>query len=213
MQNHDQIGNRAFGERINKIASPEAVHAIAAVYLLMPQIPMLFMGEEWGSSQPFPFFCDFHGELGELVRKGRREEFASFPEFRDPEQRERIPDPQTKETFLAAKLDWKQIEQEVHRDWLAWYKHVLSVRKKIVVPLLSRICGHAGSYDVLGSGAVVVRWKLDGGGKIVLAANLSDDSTDGFPSSQGHVFWNEGTEPTASHFRPWSVRWWVEECE
>lgn len=211
MQNHDQIGNRAFGERINKIASPEAVHAIAAVYLLLPQIPMLFMGEEWGSSQPFPFFCDFHGELGELVRKGRREEFASFPEFRDPEQRERIPDPQAEETFLAAKLDWKQIEEEVHRDWLAWYKRILSVRQKIVVPLLSRISGHSGSYDVLGSGAVVVRWKLDGGGKLVLAANLSDDSTDGFPSNGGQVFWNEGPEPADSRFRPWSVRWWIEE--
>ena len=69
MQNHDQIGNRAFGERINAIASQEAVHAIAAIYLLLPQTPMLFMGEEWGSSQPFPFFCDFEGELGESGAK------------------------------------------------------------------------------------------------------------------------------------------------
>src|SRR3978361_707313 len=108
MQNHDQVGNRAFGERITAGASPQAVHAIAAVYLLLPQTPMLFMGEEWGSSSPFPFFCDFEGELPDLVRKGRREEFASFPEFRDPVQRERIPDPLAEKTFLSGKLDWTE---------------------------------------------------------------------------------------------------------
>ncbi len=84
MQNHDQIGNRAFGDRIEAIAPKEAVRAIAAVYLLLPQTPMLFMGEEWGTKRPFPFFCDFPGELGELVRKGRREEFAGFPDFQAP---------------------------------------------------------------------------------------------------------------------------------
>ena len=83
IQNHDQVGNRAFGERITAIAEPEAVRAIAAVYLLLPQVPMLFMGEEWAASQPFPFFCDFSGELANSVRKGRRKEFAKFPEFKD----------------------------------------------------------------------------------------------------------------------------------
>jgi maltooligosyltrehalose trehalohydrolase len=91
IQNHDQVGNRAFGDRITTIASCEAVHAIAAAYLLLPQIPMLFMGEEWDSRRPFTFFCDFPGELGESVRNGRRAEFAALPEFQNPEQRERIP--------------------------------------------------------------------------------------------------------------------------
>ena len=84
IQNHDQIGNRAFGERLNCLAPPEAIRALASVYLLAPQIPMLFMGEEWGAKQPFLFFCDFSGELAEAVRKGRREEFSRFPEFADP---------------------------------------------------------------------------------------------------------------------------------
>ncbi len=207
MQNHDQIGNRAFGERVNKIASPEAVHAIASVYLLLPQTPMLFMGEEWGSSQPFPFFCDFHGELAELVRKGRREEFASFPEFHDPEQRERIPDPQAESTFLSGKLDWEQTREEVHADWIAWYKYVLTIRREKIVPILGEIAGHAGAYEVFGTGAVVVRWTLDNGGKLVLAANLSDNSTDGFPLDCGEVIWHEGPDPAGSCFRPWSVRW------
>jgi malto-oligosyltrehalose trehalohydrolase len=157
MQNHDQIGNRAFGERINAIASPEAVHAIAATYLLLPQTPMLFMGEEWGSSQPFPFFCDFHGELADLVRKGRREEFANFPEFHDAEQRERIPDPQADETFAAAKLDWAQVDQGIHREWVDWYTQVLTVRREQIVPMVKGMGGHSGMFEVLGTGAVVVR--------------------------------------------------------
>jgi malto-oligosyltrehalose trehalohydrolase len=208
MQNHDQIGNRAFGERINAIASPEAVHAVAAVYLLLPQIPMLFMGEEWGSSQPFPFFCDFGGELGDLVRSGRREEFASFPEFQDPEQRERIPDPQAEETFRAAKLDWSQIQEEVHTEWLEWYRRILKVRKEQLVPLLGGFIGHSGMYEVLGTGAIVVRyWHSDGVQHLILTANLSDTSTEGFPKLAGKTLWQEGPEQAGDILRPWSVRW------
>jgi malto-oligosyltrehalose trehalohydrolase len=212
MQNHDQIGNRAFGERINAIASQEAVHAIAAIYLLLPQTPMLFMGEEWGSSKPFPFFCDFAGELGDLVRKGRREEFANFPEFQDPEQRERIPDPQAIETFNAAKLDWQQIKEEVHSQWLDWYTRILKVRRGLVVPYVGQMTGDAGSYEVLGIGAVVVRfWNSSQDRQLMLAANLSDDATDGFPEVSGQTVWREGPKQNGSQMRPWSVRWSFEE--
>ena len=110
IQNHDQVGNRAFGDRITAFSPREAVRAIAAVYLLAPQIPMIFMGEEWGAAQPFPFFCDFDPELADAVRNGRRAEFAKFPEFQDPEQRERIPDPTAAETFLSAKLRWEDAQ-------------------------------------------------------------------------------------------------------
>jgi maltooligosyltrehalose trehalohydrolase len=212
MQNHDQIGNRAFGERINAIASPEAVHAIAATYLLLPQTPMLFMGEEWGSSQPFPFFCDFQGELGDLVRKGRREEFAGFPEFQDPEQRERIPDPQAAETFLSGKLDWPQIQEEAHAEWIDWYTRILKIRRQEIVPLVSGMGGHSGSYEVLGTGAVVVRfWDSDGNRQLTLAANLSDASTEGFPQAIGRTLWQENSEQVGTLMRPWSVRWSVVE--
>jgi maltooligosyltrehalose trehalohydrolase len=105
LQNHDQIGNRAMGERIDAIAASEAVRAVQAVYLLAPQIPMLFMGEEWGAPQPFPFFCDFPGALGDAVREGRRWEFARFPAFQDEAMRERIPDPGAEATFRAPGLD------------------------------------------------------------------------------------------------------------
>ena len=209
MQNHDQIGNRAFGERINAVASPEAVHAIAAIYLLLPQIPMLFMGEEWGSSQPFPFFCDFTGELGEKIRKGRREEFASFPEFKDPEQRDRIPDPLAKETFLSAKLDWSQMSQDLHAEWKDWYKRILAVRKETIVPIIDSVGSFAGSYQVLGRGAVLVCWTLESGKALVLAANLSNDSVDNFKTLDGDLLWHEGPEPSGTIMRPWSVRWFI----
>lgn len=210
MQNHDQIGNRAFGERINAIASPEAVHAIAAVYLLLPQTPMLFMGEEWGSSQPFPFFCDFQGELGELVRKGRRAEFASFPEFRDPVQRERIPDPQAEETFRSGKLDWEEAKQGAHAEWIDWYTRILRVRREKIIPMLAEIGGFAGSYQVIGMGAVQVRWKVNHRMELILSANLSDSTTDGFPIVGGTTLWQEGAEQPGSSMRPWSVLWSLE---
>jgi maltooligosyltrehalose trehalohydrolase len=78
VQNHDQVGNRAFRERIGQLAPPGGVRAAAELYLLAPQTPMLFMGEEWNAASPFPFFCDFGHDLAPLVAKGRREEFAGF---------------------------------------------------------------------------------------------------------------------------------------
>jgi len=192
MQNHDQIGNRAFGERINAIASPEAVHAIAAIYLLLPQIPMLFMGEEWGSSQPFPFFCDFTGGLAEQIRQGRRDEFASFPEFQDPEARNRIPDPLDEQTFQSGKLDRAQMQEEVHVEWTDWYKRILVVRKAEIIPRLPRFGPHAGTYQVLGTGAVVVHFAVGGDEQLVLAANLSDTTTDGYLLATGEIMWLEG---------------------
>ncbi len=83
IQNHDQVGNRAFGERLNTLCSEQVFRALAGVYLLLPQTPMLFMGEEWGARQPFPFFCDFEGELAASIRKGRAEEFGEFSGFDD----------------------------------------------------------------------------------------------------------------------------------
>ena len=120
----------------------EAVRAIAAVYLLLPQIPMLFMGEEWGAAQPFPFFCDFGPELAAAVRKGRREEFARFPEFRDPAVRETIPDPTAEATFLSAKLAWGDRDRAPHAERLARYRRISAsavARSRRVLPPSTRV--------------------------------------------------------------------------
>ena len=209
VQNHDQIGNRALGERITAIAKPEAVQAIGAIYLLLPQIPMLFMGEEWGGSQPFPYFCDFDGELGDKIRKGRREEFAGFPEFKDPEQRNRIPDPLARETFLSAKLDWAESKKDIHAERIDWYRRLLTVRNERIVPILGQLGPFAGSYHMLATGAVLVCWTIEDGKTLLLAANLSDNSVDGFETLDGDILWHEGPEPAGAIMRPWSVRWLI----
>ncbi len=209
IQNHDQIGNRAFGDRINSIVGPQAVRALAAVYLLMPQTPMLFMGEEWSATQPFPYFCDFTGELGDKVREGRRKEFASFPEFQDPAKRESIPDPQADQTFLSAKLNWDELRNPGSRQWVDWYCNILACRRQSL-PIYARIGGFAGSWQILADGALIVRWSLDDGGELQLAANLTEKSQPNFPPPAAHTIWQEGHFTGSGEAAPWSVRWSVQ---
>src|SRR5579859_3110761 len=209
IQNHDQIGNRAFGERLTALASPDALRALAAVYLLLPQIPMLFMGEEWGAAQPFPFFCDFEGDLADAVRQGRRREFARFPEFQSDAARDRIPDPLSDRTYGSAKLDWADLDKPEHRVWLDLYRRLLARRREAVVPLLPGIGAHAATYEVIGPGAVAVHWGFGNGaqkGVLALAANLSDDPVSGFRLDLGRVLWQEGRSGNGVG-EPWSVRW------
>jgi malto-oligosyltrehalose trehalohydrolase/4-alpha-glucanotransferase len=208
IQNHDQVGNRPFGDRLTAFASPEAVRAVACVYLLLPQVPMLFMGEEWGAEQPFPFFCDFGPDLAEAVRNGRRAEFARFPEFHDPRTRERIPDPTAEETFAAAKLAWDDVLRAPHAGWLDWYCRVLATRHAAIIPRLPEI-RRGGRYDVIGDGAVVVRWPIgEAGTELQLAANLSGEPVLGFPAEAGRVLWREGgAAGEDGRLGPWSVRW------
>ncbi len=209
IQNHDQVGNRAFGDRLSSIAPAEAVRAVAAVYLLLPQIPMLFMGEEWGAAQPFPFFCDFDGELAEAVRKGRRAEFAKFPEFRDEAMRERIPDPQADATFASAKLAWADLVKPDHASWLSFYTQLLSVRRNALLPALSGDGGHAGVFDVLGTGAVLVKWTLPRSQVLTLVANLAERSIANMPAESGRTLWRERSAP-GGVAEPWYVRWSLE---
>jgi malto-oligosyltrehalose trehalohydrolase len=206
IQNHDQVGNRAFGDRITAFSPPEAVRAVAAIYLLAPQIPMIFMGEEWGAAQPFPFFCDFGAELAEAVRNGRRAEFAKFPEFQDPQQRERIPDPTAAETFLSAKLRWTDPDRGRHAEWRDWYRRVLKVRHAEIINRLGGAGGHSGRYEVLDKLAVRVRWSLTGGNELVLTANLKAAPVAGIELPQGRVLWSEGLAEDGG-LGPWSVRW------
>jgi 1,4-alpha-glucan branching enzyme len=107
LQNHDQVGNRAFGERIGRLAPPERIKAALAILLLAPQPPLLFMGEEWAAREPFPFFCDFEPGLAGKVAEGRRGEFARFDRFHDETARLLIPDPGAATTFASARLDWE----------------------------------------------------------------------------------------------------------
>jgi malto-oligosyltrehalose trehalohydrolase len=207
IQNHDQVGNRAFGDRISSVCPPKALRAIAATYLLLPQIPMLFMGEEWAAAQPFPFFCAFEGDLAKAVRDGRRQEFARFPEFSDPITREKIPDPIAEETFMSAKLAWNDLAKREHAEALSWYRRILDTRHTQIVPLLGQIRS-AGKFRVVAKNAQVVRWSLDTlGAELVWEGNLTQALVPGFEPVIGQEIWHEGDTADRTALGAWSVRW------
>ncbi|MCQ4276126.1 malto-oligosyltrehalose trehalohydrolase [Stutzerimonas degradans] len=172
LQNHDQIGNRAFGERLISLTDPQSLRAATAVLLLSPMIPLLFMGEEWGARQPFLFFTSHHGELADAVREGRRNEFAEFAEFADENTRERIPDPNAIATFDASRPDFGARQEPGHAEWHALYNQLLDIRRREIVP---RLPG-ARFLDarVLGDAAVLVHWRLGDGCRLRLELNLGE---------------------------------------
>ena len=172
LQNHDQVGNRAMGERLDRLVHARKLEALYACLLLAPHIPMLFMGEEFAASTPFLFFCDFEGELAEAVRKGRRAEFQRFAAFADAAARARIPDPNAESTFAASKLRWAERETSPHRERLALVGRLLQLRRQHLLP---RLAAAPGGGRSLGTGGLVhVVWPLAGGARWELQANLQD---------------------------------------
>jgi maltooligosyltrehalose trehalohydrolase len=123
-QNHDQIGNRAQGERLSMLLPAHQLKAIAALVLLSPFVPMLFQGEEWGAHTPFLYFTDHQdAELGRLVNEGRTREFQTF------KWQGEVPNPQDERTFLRSKLDWSEISQPPHAELLDWHRQLIRLRR------------------------------------------------------------------------------------
>ena len=128
LQNHDQIGNRAVGDRLNHAIAADRWRAATMVLLTVPMTPLLFMGQEWGASSPFQYFTDLESRVGRMVTEGRRKEFAEFPEFSNEEARARIPDPQAASTFEASKLRWSERDEPAHAAVLRLYQALLALR-------------------------------------------------------------------------------------
>ena len=214
LQNHDQIGNRALGERIAAIArSPEALRAAYAVLLLAPSPPMLFMGEEWAAPQPFPYFCDFEPDLAAKVREGRKREFSRFEKFSDKGGLSALPDPGATATFRAAKLDWSVLSQRHHSDILDGFQRLLAIRQRDIVPLIPRI--HSGTCIKLEvNGAFAVDWALDDGTVLHLLANLTDHAVPVLSRVAGRMIFathpNIRAAMTRNELAPWSVTWLLE---
>ena len=206
IQNHDQIGNRARGERLSMLAVPAAVRAAAAVLLLAPSPPLLFMGEEWAASTPFLFFCDFEPQLAHLVTEGRRREFAGFPEFADPRTRETIPDPSAATTFERSVLRWDERDAEPHRSMLAHYRALLALRQSEIVPRIGGVSARDATFAQRGHGAVEARWKI-AGGTLVLETNLSAEPCGGFASTPAGRTLFEAPAFANGEAPAWSVRW------
>jgi malto-oligosyltrehalose trehalohydrolase len=213
LQTHDQVGNRAFGERLSQLVPADPLRAAVAICLLSPSPPMLFMGEEFAAREPFGFFCDFRGDLARGVRAGRIRYHGRFRGFDDPAVHSRIPDPSAAATFAASQLDWSACGQSPHADWLAFYTKLLALRRRTIVPLLRDIGGDAGRWDRLGAQALQVAWRVRDGRVLTLVANLGPNPCAGPPLPPGEVIYrtdalalpdrNPGVLP------PWSVAWFV----
>jgi malto-oligosyltrehalose trehalohydrolase len=175
LQNHDQIGNRAFGERLSVLANPRGIEAATALLLLAPQIPMLFMGEEWGARTPFLYFTDHDGELAEAVREGRQREFASFRAFKDPARRALIPDPNEAETFSSSRPDFSEMERPEGAGRLSYIRSLLAIRHREIVPHLDG--ARSEGAEAVGTAAVVARWRLGNGALLALHVNLAASPT------------------------------------
>ena len=170
LQNHDQVGNRAFGERVTRLADAKALEAATALILLAPFIPLLFMGEEWGSERPFLFFTDHNSDLAELVRQGRREEFRHFAAFADAGRRAQIPDPNDPATFRASIPDFDAANESPHRERRALYRDLLALRHRHITPRIPG-CRSAGAR-ALGAAAVPAAWTMGDGARLTIASNL-----------------------------------------
>jgi malto-oligosyltrehalose trehalohydrolase len=208
LQTHDQVGNRAFGERIGALTRPDALAAVTACVLLAPSIPLLFMGEEFDASTPFLFFCDFGPELGTAVTRGRRDEFARFERFRDPSARAAIPDPNDPASFERSKLDWRESALPAHRERLALHRELLRLRHAHVVPRLGGMAA-PGAFTASGHGGLAVRWTLGDGSRLHLAANLSAEPAERLARPPGELIYARG-ELRDGVAPPWSVIWTLE---
>lgn len=200
-QNHDQSGNRPFGERISHLVPPSCARLWAAIYLLSPQIPMLFMGEEWGAGQPFLFFSDVGEDLAEGIREGREKELATFPQRGDQGV---PPDPMAEETFRACKLNWDDRDEGEHARFLSLYRRLIALRRKEIVPRLAGMAGNSGRYDLLGNRTLRVTWLLGDGSELSLVANLSSEPFDGINVWGEDHLWLEGFA-TGDTLEGWSV--------
>jgi len=208
LQNLDQIGNRAFGERIAQLAAPEALRALCALILLAPSPPMLFMGEEWAASTPFLFFCDFEPGLARLVTAGRRREFEAFPQFADANVRATIPDPVAVTTFEASRLRWEERSAPQHAAALAFTTALLHARAQHVIPFVANVHGTDALCERIGSSGLALRWNL-AGGMLHADANLAGEPLDGFPERPiGETFYatHDAVHP-AGRAPAWAVRW------
>lgn len=204
IQNHDQVGNRLFGDRLNETLPLERMKMLAAIYLLAPQIPMILMGEEWAASTRFPYFCDFDEDLNAAVREGRKREFGH-----DANQAGRLedaPDPTTEETFFSAKLKWEERDQGAHGDMLRHYRRLIELRREFIMPLLDRIGGRPADRAVRGD-VIDVRWHA-GDTTLTLLANLGDDDVAIESPAGARCIFPEGAADSPK-LGAWDIRWFV----
>jgi len=211
LQNHDQVGNRALGDRLATLIPPERLRLATAMLLLAPSIPLVFMGDEFAARTPFLYFCDFQGELARAVRDGRRREFAAFEKFslslgRGPGRgSQEIPDPNDERTFLDSKLDWGSLDEKRHAEALVHFRWLLALRTEAIVPRLAKGAAH-GTYTSALPGLLAVDWTFDDGSRLYVRANLANAPAV-FNAATGATIHTEGSAPSGGKLAPWSATW------
>jgi maltooligosyltrehalose trehalohydrolase len=210
IQNHDQVGNRALGERLHHQIELAAYRAASVLLLCAPATPLLFMGQEWAVTTPFLYFTDHPEPLGKLVADGRRNEFRHFSAFSAAEARARIPDPQDEKTFLASRLDWSQVAQEPHASTLRLYQRLLALRRQEPALQSERFVAFARSESML-----VLRQDAETGPSLLAVIEMRGCSTvvlahheclEGLDVSQFHLLFTTEDRPFAPDPRPPVVR-------
>jgi maltooligosyltrehalose trehalohydrolase len=211
LQTHDQVGNRAFGDRISSLADPVLLRAAYACLLLSPHTPMLFMGEEYGASTPFLYFCDFGPELAAAVSEGRRSEFGGFAAFADESKLAEIPDPNAESTFTASKLKWEERGEGMHAELLAHIRGLLTLRRTLLVPRLEG--QHAGGRHWRDGEALRVEWLVGGadgtpgGARLQLLAHFGKTPAESIMPLEGETLYSIGVETReASDDSPWRLQ-------
>lgn len=200
LQNHDQVGNRALGERLLALADIDALKSATALLLLSPMIPLLFMGEEWGCEQPFQFFTSHNDELGEAVRKGRQNEFREFSRFSGLA----IPAPNDAGTFEASVPDYAARNTPAGQAWVAFYRELLTLRHEHIVPRLQG--SQALESRVLGKAAVAASWQLGDGQILRIDLNLSDAEVATQAHQQARTLFTYRADESADRLLPRSIR-------
>lgn len=213
-QNHDQIGNRPLGDRISVIGDKGATAITREILLLSPQIPLVFMGQEFDAESPFYYFCDMGPELAKLIKEGRRSEFSHFKEFADLEGQKLIPDPGAEETFKKSKLNWKL--NSAAKKNLKIFSEILEVRRKWVTPLNKLNVLPVATGKEIGDQMILVHWKY-GKRRLSLLANLSarvqllkDEILKDLAHDQ--IIWDSNRTmqtPRAGALEPWTTYWCI----
>lgn len=208
LQNHDQVGNHPESARIAALAPPALFEAGLAIVLLSPQIPLLFMGEEWASARPFSFFCDFEPGLAAAVRAARRAGIARFREWRAAARR--LPDPAAFETFAACRLDWEARSEGEHARVLALYRRLLAIRAREIVPRLAGL-SPGGRYRVFGRGAVRVEWEFADASCLSLLANFAPEPAPLPASEEGRLLFTSLALPPPRGLAPQGASFFLRE--
>ncbi|MFI5016917.1 MAG: DUF3459 domain-containing protein, partial [Dongiales bacterium] len=213
LQNHDQIGNRGFGDRLTQLSDPTALRSMMAILLLAPAIPMLFMGEEHGAAEPFLFFVDFKGELADAVRKGRRRELKRFPGFHPEEQRP-IPDPCGQVSLEQSAIDWSAQSGARHAAWLRHCRELIAIRAQEIMPRLGKPLAAPAVFETAET-LLTVRWVFGDGACLTLVALPAAAARAGSIEVEGRPIWmsdvailNDGT---LGDLPPWFVGWFLAE--